>query len=64
MLFRSNGGGKEAVIGEDKVDWPGVFQFCETQGGTEWYIVEHETSQDPLDAVKRSFEALRQMNKV
>ncbi len=62
--LKANGGGKETVIGEDKVDWPGVFQFCETQGGTEWYIVEHETSQDPLDAVKRSFEALRQMNKV
>lgn len=62
--LKANGGGPEAVIGEDNVDWAGVFQLCETQGGTQWYIVEHETSKDPLDAVKRSFEALRRMNKV
>lgn len=61
---KANGGGPEAVIGEDKVNWKEVFQFCETKGGTKWYVVEHETSKDPLDAVKRSFEALKKLGKV
>jgi len=61
---KAHGGGPEAVIGEDKVPWKEVFAFCETAGGTEWYVVEHETSKDPLDTVKRSFEALRKMGKV
>jgi sugar phosphate isomerase/epimerase len=61
---KANGGGPEAVIGEDKIDWPMVFTFCESKGGTQWYVLEHETSKDPVDAVKRSFEALKQMGKV
>jgi sugar phosphate isomerase/epimerase len=62
--IKANGGGPEAVIGEDKVDWKEVFAFCEGKGKTQWYVVEHETSKDPLDAVKRSFEALRKFGKV
>ena len=62
--LKANGGGPEAVIGEDKVDWKGVFEFCESKGATQWYVVEHESSKDPLDAVKRSYAALRKMNKV
>jgi sugar phosphate isomerase/epimerase len=62
--IKANGGGPEAVIGEDKVDWKGVFEFCETKGKTQWYVVEHETSKNPLDAVKRNFEALKKMGKV
>ena len=58
------GGGPEAAIGGDKVDWKGVFEFCESRGGTRWYVVEHETSQDPTDAVKRNFEALKELGKV
>lgn len=62
--LKANGGGPEAVIGEDKVDWAGVFAFCETQGATQWYVVEHESSRNPLDAVKRSFDALKKLGKV
>jgi sugar phosphate isomerase/epimerase len=62
--IKANGGGPEAVIGEDKVDWKGVFAFCETKGGTEWYVVEHESSKDPIDAVKRCYSALQAMGKV
>src|SRR6516225_10225764 len=51
---KANGGGPEAVIGEDKIDWPAVFAYCESKGGTQWYVLEHETSKDPLGAVKRS----------
>lgn len=62
--IKASGGGPEAVIGEDKVNWPEVFAFCEGKGKTEWYVVEHETSKDPMDAVKRNFEALKKMGKV
>jgi sugar phosphate isomerase/epimerase len=62
--LKANGGGPEAVIGEDKVNWKAVFAHCETQGKTEWYIVEHESSKNPMDAVKRSFAALKAMGKV
>ncbi len=62
--LKAFGAGPEAVIGEDKVDWKGVFDFCETKGATKWYIVEHESSKDPLDAVKRCYEGLQKMGKV
>src|ERR1019366_3731812 len=62
--IKANGGGPEAVIGEDKVNWKAVFAFCEGKGKTQWYVVEHESGKDPLDAVKRSYEALRTMGKV
>lgn len=61
--LKPSGAGPEAAIGEDKVIWKEVFAFCEGDGKTEWYIVEHETSKDPLDAVKRNFEALKRMGK-
>ncbi len=62
--LKANGAGAEAVIGEDKVPWKEVFAFCESKGQTQWYIVEHESSKDPMDAVKRCFEALKKMGKV
>jgi len=61
--LKPHGGGPEAVIGEDKVDWKAVFAFCEGKGKTQWYIVEHETGKDPLETVKRNFEALKQLGK-
>ena len=61
---KANGAGPEAVIGEDKINWKEVFAFCEGPGKTDWYVVEHETSKDPLDAVKRSYEALKKLGKV
>lgn len=62
--IKAFGGGPDAVIGEDKVDWKGVFAFCESKGKTQWYVLEHESGKDPLDAVKRSYEALKKMGKV
>jgi sugar phosphate isomerase/epimerase len=61
---KAHGAGPEAVIGEDKVNWKEVFAFCEGPGKTDWYVVEHETSKDPLDAVRRSFAALKKLGKV
>ena len=62
--IKPHGAGPEGIIGEGDVDWKGVFAFCEGKGKTQWYVVEHETSKDPLDAVKRNFEALKAMDKV
>jgi len=62
--IKAFGGGPDAVIGEDKVDWQAVFAFCESKGKTQWYVLEHESSKDPLDAVRRSYEALKKMGKV
>jgi sugar phosphate isomerase/epimerase len=62
--MKAHGGGSEAVIGEDKINWPEVFAWCEGPGGTQWFVLEHETSKDPVDAVKRSFAALKKMGKV
>lgn len=62
--IKANGGGPEAVFGEDKIDWKAVFEFCEGPGGTQWYVVEHETSKDPIDAIRRAYAALKQMGKV
>ena len=62
--IKAHGGGPDAVIGEDKINWPEVFAFCETKGGTQWYVLEHETSKDPVAAVTRSFEAFKKLGKV
>ena len=61
--IKPNGGGPEAVIGEDKINWAGVFEFCETQGNTDWYVVEHETSKQPLATVARMYAKLKELGK-
>jgi sugar phosphate isomerase/epimerase len=62
--LKASGGGPDAVIGEDKVDWKEVFAFCEGPGKTQWYVVEHESGKNPVESVKGCFEALRKMGKV
>ena len=62
--LKAHGGGPDAVVGEDKVNWAEVFAFCEGKGKTQWYVLEHESGKDPLEAVRRSYEALKKMGKV
>lgn len=62
--IKPHGGGPEAVIGEDKIDWKAIFEFCETQGGTQWYVMEHETSKQPLETMRRTYAALKNFGKV
>ena len=53
-----------AYLGDDELDWSGVMKACEEVGGTEWYIVEHESpTASPLDAVKACLVNLRKMGK-
>jgi sugar phosphate isomerase/epimerase len=61
--IKPNGGGPEAVIGEDKIDWPAIFGYCETQGSTQWYVMEHETSKQPLPTMARTMAALKKFGK-
>lgn len=60
---KASGGKPGAVIGEDALDWPAIFAWCESRGGTEWYVIEHESGSDPLAAVKRSLEAMKKMGR-
>jgi sugar phosphate isomerase/epimerase len=58
------GGGEGSVIGEGQADWPTIFDLCETQHPTEWYVVEEGGPEGlGFDVCRRSFEALRAMGK-
>jgi sugar phosphate isomerase/epimerase len=53
-----------AMIGEGGVDWKTVFALCESQGKTDWYIVEQETYPfPPLECAKRCLDNLHKMGK-
>jgi len=58
------GAGPEAVISEDKIDWAAIFEFCETKGGTQFYVMEHESSKRPMDTMRRTYAALKTFGKV
>jgi len=62
--LKDYGGPPGSVIGEGEADWPTVFELCETQHGTEWYVVE-EGGEGGMgfDVSRRSLEALRAMGK-
>ncbi|MGQ9732672.1 MAG: sugar phosphate isomerase/epimerase family protein [Candidatus Zipacnadales bacterium] len=62
--LKDYGGGPEAVIGEGKADWPTIFDLCENQHHTEWYVVEEGGPEGlGFDICRRSLEALRAMGK-
>ena len=52
----------KALIGEGDINWRAFFALCRAVGGTEWYIVEHETeAYPPLKCVEMCLNNLRQM---
>jgi len=54
----------KALIGEGDVDWEQVFDLCEEQGVTQWYIVEQESyAYPPLECVERCLRNLRDMGR-
>jgi sugar phosphate isomerase/epimerase len=52
-----------AIIGEGDMPWKEILKFCETKGGTEWYIIEEEKeAYPPLVAIEKcynNFQALK-----
>ena len=62
--IKEHGGKPGAVLGEGTVNWNEIFSICETTGGTQWYIVEHEADPaTPLKSVQRCLEYLRKIGK-
>ena len=61
--LKEHGGDPKASLGEGEVDWKKVFEICESVGSTKWYIVEHESGDDPLASVAACLKNLRKMGK-
>lgn len=61
--IKEHGAPPDAPIGEGKIDWKTMFEAYESVGGTEWYIVEHETSHNPLKTVKECLDNLHKMGR-
>ena len=54
-------GKPDPVIGEGEVDWPAMFRICEGEGGTKWYIIEDESTTDPMQRVKTDIQNLKKL---
>jgi sugar phosphate isomerase/epimerase len=61
--IKERGGAPDTPVGEGKIDWRPLFEAYESVGGVEWYIIEHETSPDPLKTVKKCLENMHKMGK-
>jgi sugar phosphate isomerase/epimerase len=61
--LKEHGGGRDTPIGEGKVDFKALFEAYESVGGVEWYVVEHETSRDPMKVSKQCLDNLHAMGK-
>jgi len=61
--LKEHGGAPKSAVGDGEVDWTRVFQICESVGGTKWYVVEHESGDDPIASVATCLKNLRQMGK-
>jgi len=62
--LKEHGGAPAAPIGEGEVRWSEVFEICETIGGTQWYIVEHEADPNtPMQSIEKCLMNLRRMGK-
>jgi sugar phosphate isomerase/epimerase len=61
LHMKEHGGAPGAAIGEGKVEWKALIEACQTVGGTEWYIVEHETGKTPLVSIKTCLDNLKKM---
>jgi sugar phosphate isomerase/epimerase len=52
---------RDPLIGEGDVNWPAMFEICESTGGTEWYIVEDESRESPMRRVRADLQNLRRL---
>jgi sugar phosphate isomerase/epimerase len=58
--------GKKGILGQDSVDWPGVYAACASVGGTEWIVLEQETYPDgktPMECTRESLAGLKRIIK-
>jgi len=56
--------GFQGIVGEDKAPWAEIFALCESTAGTEWYIIEQDSSKyPPLECAKRSLENMHKMGR-
>lgn len=52
------------ILGQGEVDWPSVFDACESVGRTEWYIVERQPRPEgEIEAAAKTIQALRDMGR-
>ncbi len=49
---------------DDSVDWPKMFDLCETKGGVEWYIVEQEDAPEGMNTMEASAVAFANLKKL
>jgi sugar phosphate isomerase/epimerase len=55
----------KALLGDDELPWPEIFNLCETIGGTEWYVMEYESDgYPPLVAMQKTFDVMKRWGKV
>lgn len=59
--IKEHGGAAGAPVGEGTIDWKPLLEAYETVGGTEWYIIEHETGKVPLESVKTCLDNFRKI---
>ncbi len=53
-------GEPDVLLGTSGFDWRTLCRVCETVAGTKWYIIEHESKQQPsLDAARESLARFR-----
>jgi sugar phosphate isomerase/epimerase len=56
--------GRKPILGQDSVDWAGVYAACQAVGGTEWVVVEQELYPDnrpPMDCTRDSLAGLKKI---
>ena len=47
---------ENAILGEGDIPWKEVIEFCNTRGGTEWFIIEEENKDTPpMQTVEQAF---------
>lgn len=61
--IKEHGGAPETPVGEGTIDWKAMFEAYESVGGVEWYIIEHETSPDPLKTVSACLKNMHKMGR-
>lgn len=55
---------KKAILGQDSVDWAGVYAACASVGGTDWIVVEQEIYPDgktPMACTRESLAGLKKI---